>query len=423
MNVIKKSVLISVILLVATLSLPGCETKKENKEATLTADFSYNDQPYWNESPHPFCPADGGYYYTDYTTHLIMFYDPTTQEYYPVCSNANCEHKDKTCNAWLGSGVLEDTSEEQYYQQFIYSHNGILYITKKEADSEFDDLVSFNPQTGERKVCCRLGSASGSYQLTFHDNYVFFYNIGGSKNLKDNKITITKASLDGKESEEIYSYQNEIAQFASGKSYGDGYYFLIINRTADNTTKKVTASFNGLYKYSYAERSVTQVSTEPICDYCISDDGKNLYYYVYDKGAFKQEIGSTESQQIFTSDSNSTFCQLNCDQNYLYVVNQRMESISQERIPTLWVLDRSNGNTVTKVLAQQSYFGDKDTLFILDIFDQSKAIAKTKLTTQTDDDWTILGTTLRTDTLKQYYADYTIDGWKDGKNPNAKGNQ
>lgn len=35
MNVIKKSVLISVILLVATLSLPGCETKKENKEATL----------------------------------------------------------------------------------------------------------------------------------------------------------------------------------------------------------------------------------------------------------------------------------------------------------------------------------------------------------------------------------------------------
>ena len=94
-----------VIILFCLLNLSGCGTKKkvnvnnvDKYNVHLIEQYDSDTQPYWNTFYHNAACGNEGYYYGSFG--FLYFYDMGTHESYPVCSKANCQHKEHTgCEA------------------------------------------------------------------------------------------------------------------------------------------------------------------------------------------------------------------------------------------------------------------------------------------------------------------------------------
>lgn len=106
-----------------------------------------------NDSPYAYCYTTDGYYYIteegveledgSYGSH-IMYMDFATQKEVYLCSDAGCNHLDKSCSAVMG----EDEYLSMAGRMFVW--NNKLYILNKQCDE--DGSVGINLMDGQMSV-------------------------------------------------------------------------------------------------------------------------------------------------------------------------------------------------------------------------------------------------------------------------------
>lgn len=360
----KKIVVVFIIFIGFTLS--AC-----NKNGSSSKISNDNEaQTFWNDAPFGFTKSGDGYYYIgkekvgffkegddlQVIPEMVLYFDGSTQESYPVCGKAQCNHMTESCDAYLG---------QEYFQQSIWYYRDHLYLLRWDEKKNDVILVEFNTDCTERRdlfvIAQNSVMAGGEYGLVFHDDYVYVYDILGRQTLKDdNHISITKMALDGSSREEIFTKEAGSSQIGAVKSYGEQLMFTVTDRKyVDNTFQ---CEMSGIYAYSYETGKITMLLEEPVYSYCIDEVNQILYYFKFEDGLYKKNLNSDKTERIFECDDSSKLCQISYDGKYIYMSNQRMETMGIKTEGCLWTLD-ANGEVINKLKIPFTFFGDEKYLF------------------------------------------------------------
>ncbi|MDO5401993.1 MAG: hypothetical protein Q4F11_01015, partial [Eubacteriales bacterium] len=308
----KEMVVIALIFMSFTMT--AC-----NKEAS-TNKISNDDeaQAFWNDAPFGFTRCGNGYYYIGkektgflkdnddmrVIPEMVLYFDVSTQESYPVCGKAQCNHMTESCDAYLG---------DDYFGQSIWYYREHLYLLRWDEKKNDVILVEFSTDCTERRdlfvIAQNRAKAGGEYGLVFHDDYVYVYDILGRQTLKDdNHISITKMALDGSSREEVYTKEAGSSQIGAVKSYGEQLMFTVTDRKyVDNTFQ---CEMSGIYAYNYESGKVTTLLEEPVYSYCIDEENQILYYFKFEDGLYKKSLNSDKTERIFECDDGSKLCQI-----------------------------------------------------------------------------------------------------------------
>lgn len=89
------------IMLICSLLLTGCTTRNSGQEddAEVKTSYEFNADKSQVSEKSRSAYSENGYYYL--MNGILWFYDINNNIATVVCSNANCEHKDENCNAYL----------------------------------------------------------------------------------------------------------------------------------------------------------------------------------------------------------------------------------------------------------------------------------------------------------------------------------
>ena len=101
------------------------------------------------------------------------------------------------------------------------------------------------------------------------------------------------------------------------KGFGDGLYFNV--QHSERSDENISISSYGLYMYSQSEKNVSQISTENINDYYLSDN--YLYYFINGQGLYKSDIENQKTELIYKSNKAVDMCNISYDGRYLYISN------------------------------------------------------------------------------------------------------
>lgn len=375
---------ITLIMCVVCLCCSGC-----GKTEGITGIASDNDsQAFWNDAPFAFARGENGYYYISerYDVRNVMFFDAVTKESYPVCGKAECTHDNENCDAYLG---------DDYNHQSIWYYRGHLYLMRYDERQADLILVEFNQDCTQRKelfvVARNSDRSEGRYGLVFHDEDVYIYDILGTATFEsDNHISINKMALDGSKKEEIFVKEMDAVEFSAisaVKSYGDFLMFTVVTREVVEDT--VQSEMSGIYAYDYQSGEISTFLDEPICDYTIDEKNQILYYYKFGDGLYKKDLQSQQTERIYQCEENNKFCQISYDGKYIYINNQRMETIWLFVPIYTWVID-SNGTIMQKIEMSHTFFGDDQYIFGRDHDGKLIAISKENVGEWTSDDYIYL---------------------------------
>ena len=145
---------VSVItLIIGCLSaVMACSSKTADSGQT-DVDYKYASYVYDDNEPQYYmsdsaAAAETGYYYiagasgvSDNTNSYIYYYDMVKQEAIPLCSDIDCDHKTKDCEAYISSDMCLSSK--------IWYHNQRIYMIEKTAEK--DILVSYNKTMRDKK--------------------------------------------------------------------------------------------------------------------------------------------------------------------------------------------------------------------------------------------------------------------------------
>jgi hypothetical protein len=89
------------IMLICSLLLTGCTTRNSGQEddAEVKTSYEFNADKSQVSEKSRSAYSENGYYYL--MNGILWFYDINNNIATVVCSNANCEHKDENCNAYI----------------------------------------------------------------------------------------------------------------------------------------------------------------------------------------------------------------------------------------------------------------------------------------------------------------------------------
>lgn len=174
-------------------------------------------------------------------------------------------------------------------------------------------------------------------------------------------------SLDGKRDVNIYTMSEQDSVIDAVKVYEDKVFFLVENITLKKGETVKQTTVKGLYCYDIVNNQVGEILDKNISDYSINTKDNVMYYYVINEGLYKYDCVSKEDKKIMSSDDTSALCQVSCDNNNVYLSNERWSVFARTLniTPYLWVLDKEG--TVLNTIETgnyYTYFGDdKNILF------------------------------------------------------------
>lgn len=367
----KKRCILAVII--CLIFCYGCGGKTESaKTDIIEKDFDISelnfegkeeqDQPYWNVFSHRFARGDYGYYYMNRAEggNMIYHIDDESYEMIPLCSKADCNHANPNCYAYFG----------EYIVNSVWRYKDNLYVLTPQSGQV--QLVRVSLDGSEREELFEIGPDEDSvaiYNLAFCNDCVFIYNRRGNSGVIENipDVTLRMRSLDGKRDVNIYTMSEQDSVIDAVKVYEDKVFFLVENITLKKGETVKQTTVKGLYCYDIVNNQVGEILDKNISDYSINTKDNVMYYYVINEGLYKYDCVSKEDKKIMSSDDTSALCQVSCDNNNVYLSNERWSVFARTLniTPYLWVLDKEG--TVLNTIETgnyYTYFGDdKNILF------------------------------------------------------------
>ena len=363
----KKRVLISFTFVVVIILILVFYIKMHNnKEAVVKinydnikhADIENIAQNYWNsDGIYNIAAAEDGYYYVTNEDFLVYF-DINTGDTVPVCAKPDCMHDNDECNACLNTCVIYNI---YYYNEYIYYMpiiNGMANLCRMDKSGSTTKILGeLFPSDG-----------SSSIHLAFLGDYAYAYDSGSHLGL-DTEFTekIVEVSLKNGERNEIYDVTGVSLAIKNVKGFGDGLYFNV--QHSERSDENISISSYGLYMYSQSEKNVSQISTENINDYYLSDN--YLYYFINGQGLYKSDIENQKTELIYKSNKAVDMCNISYDGRYLYISNGKycdyLRKVLGNKEKKYIVID-TDGKVINEISCADSLemlFGDDRYLFCM----------------------------------------------------------
>ncbi len=305
--------------------LTGCLTgvaacsSKTSDNGQGNVDYKYASYVYDDNEPQYYmsdgaAAAETGYYYiagasgvSDNTNNYIYYYDMVKQMAIPLCSNIDCDHKTKDCEAYISSDMCLSGK--------IWYHNQRIYMIER--TDEKDILVSYDKTMRDKKEEKTLSidgySVNGNSNNACVSNGKLYYMLSG-----DNKLMLCSASLSGdsqahiiKTYESTYNYLELIVLYGigdkvyinwnSGISVGESIYYIEV---LDINTENVESLYNMNEQYPDIAGSILNWNSE-----VSFDENNNMYFPCANEDKYiikKLNLDSGEIKDIFELDIEGT---------------------------------------------------------------------------------------------------------------------
>ena len=165
----------------------------------------------------------------------------------------------------------------------------------------------------------------------------------------------------------IYDVTGVSLAIKNVKGFGDGLYFNV--QHSERSDENISISSYGLYMYSQSEKNVSQISTENINDYYLSDN--YLYYFINGQGLYKSDIENQKTELIYKSNKAVDMCNISYDGRYLYISNGKycdyLRKVLGNKEKKYIVID-TDGKVINEISCADSLemlFGDDRYLFCM----------------------------------------------------------
>lgn len=366
------SALLAALLL---LSLAGCQKEKLDIPTTQTGseDFQKNMHQSTTSNLRYICETEDGIYFQDFDV-FAYYLEKKTNRVTILCGKPDCEHKDKTCNAYI-------------YGHSLWFYGGKLYFTNRDGVIENGNVVdygdriySIDPDGTNRKAVQNLEFTPNGETSKYlshpimHRGVVYFPYCG----------VLYAAPLGGniEDAEKIWGTELENSGMVINKgapSYelwadGDTVYFMVNLEQADGTYKDT------LFAYDTAEKSVTQVWQTPDKDEVgewVSTGvsvsqwyvmGGYIYFYLSGGDYWRSNLSTGRTEKLAETHEKAQYGSAIFTDDYLCLLNDSPDTKDEELIvgnpdyiggDTIY-LYRLNGEFVKELSLKSLYEKNED---------------------------------------------------------------
>ena len=199
-----------IILLLNLLN--GCgatETEKEDYQGKKEERIIDWNPAYRTDSPYQFIVgAESGYYIA--LQNYLYYVDKDQMEPLILCSNPNCKHDGKECNAYFPQSI----------PQITYC-NGYIYGFKEESFGGSEELTAVSSE-GETKESLVEVKNRDVNQFLVHREWVYYVINDGTE------VKLIGYDIQGKEEQILYSIENEGSEIGGLFCWNDFLYFYAV---------------------------------------------------------------------------------------------------------------------------------------------------------------------------------------------------
>lgn len=263
-------------------TLFGCSAETDVDLTAMNSDdyvFDTDYQYYVQDvSTSPVARAENGYYYIDTGNSLLKYFDTEKMAATVVCDQANCEHNDSSCSAYLDS---------HYSKVFLSYYNGSLiveYVERKNGvQTHYACQISLDGKRRTKKCMLFKSTGSASYQFSVHRGYVYLFRYLAGETPAEETVKIYKIPLDSKnknmqDTQEIFTFTGLDISLSSFEIYGNHLYFELsaYDESAENANSNGYSDI--VYDYDITENSFSTVELENY-QYGFKVNNRSLVYY------------------------------------------------------------------------------------------------------------------------------------------------
>lgn len=311
---------VSVItLIIGCLSAVMACSSKTSDSGQTDVDYKYASYVYDDNEPQYYmsdsaAAAETGYYYiagasgvSDNTNSYMYYYDMVKQEAIPLCSDIDCDHKTKDCEAYISSDMCLSSK--------IWYHNQRIYMIEKTAEK--DILVSYNKTMRDKKEEKTLSidgySVNGNKNNACISHGKLYYMLAGNNTIMLCSVSLSDDSQPHiiKTYESTYNYLELIVLYGigdkvyinwnSGISVGESIYYVEV---LDINTENVQRLYNMNEQYPDISDSILNWNSE-----VSFDKSNNMYFPCANEDKYiirKLNLDNGEIKDIFTLDIEGT---------------------------------------------------------------------------------------------------------------------
>ena len=354
----QKTTLLFLILILCIL-LSGCETK--NDFYTGKVNYEYDDQTFFHTT-HLIVSTKDGYYF--FARNNLMFFDKDTQKLIPVCSQANCEHNNNSCDSYF---ELLSSKRISYYDNKLlltmydvenYTHYLCGVSLDGSKRTRYCDLLKLEALEGSDLEDGYVINGDDIRELVVHRGYAYYHVTNNGENLSEiRKIKIKNNS----KAEIIYTCENIYSDITRIKGFEDHIYFQSYTYTASDTEEPEVLVAN-LYDYNILNEELSVCIRNSLWDYIPMSD---KMYYLNEQGLNCYEFDDARIETVLKFNAPYT---ISYDENYFYVDNW-VDNESRE----ISVFDKSF-QLIDQIELDNIYvmclFGDENYLFCINGSDE-----------------------------------------------------
>lgn len=358
----KKKYLTIIIMMIALLCT-ACNMGKTEQigydiEALYNTDESYQAQPYWGNAS-TIKKLGSTYYFAD--SHKLYYWDSVSKQGGIVCSAANCEHTDSSCNGCFGT-------YGKNYNQGFYDLGLEIYNNKIiKVGYELDDVMDFylyavGLDGSERMQTGYLysmeidadGGVSWWYDMVMIDGYYYGW-LNQTSNQEECVVGLYKIRLDGEYSL-VYDMSDTGAVWLGTVSgVGDCVSFTVEWDESDNNSYT-----QALMLYNTKTEQVSLIAHDlGLVDYCFIDYDSFVYW---DMNGNCFLVNTDTGESICFAEKLEDVMAISSDGTYIY-----LEVLEEDTLILVYDLQ---GNMVDEIVYKSGdlLFGDESYMFIISPF-------------------------------------------------------
>ncbi|MDY3728287.1 MAG: hypothetical protein SO015_09065 [Wujia sp.] len=338
---------IALIVIMIVVMCVGCGEKKTNS----SEEYDIN---VWEKGVANICKSENGYY----AVSGEFIYTIENEGIYPLCNKADCDHKNKECNAYL----------RKVCEQTIWYDGEHIYAVASEKSGKFSVYEINADGSGSSRICDVFQTTGGvagySISCAYKDNYIYYdLELPTAEDARTGQYSgrLYRLRLEsGAEPELIYESSDDKKKISTSVGrlyfYGDDLYTVVL---------KYENSGDGrwceLYRYSTKEDTFEMVLDRFMSHYFMKDD---ILYYTSEDGIHKYAFDGSVDELLV---ENPEFCGVAIfDGTYMYVDDEwyqcQQEKHSDKK--NIYVLDLS-GNIIKKITTDwemEVLYGDGESI-------------------------------------------------------------
>ena len=324
--------IISILLLIAFLSLSACSAQKPSEQSPSTLQDPSLSRP--QDRGDYFIETEDCFYYLYTGNWKVYFSSKNDPGFYLLCNKPDCPHNGEDCNAHAEGGL-------GYW-------NGHLYSTTVLSDSAA--VFRMNLDGSEHSEIAKLelpidsnGMWGGSYFFFFHGHYLYYY-------IVSTPCSFFRVDLESGKTERLFQeyFQDGSRMFEFLRFDGGDMYFLAVRPSGKRM----------IYRYE-----IESGLLEPVCDWWENEpdnwmikDGM-VYYYSRERHTFCEYDLGTETLKEYPSQSSREGAAY-YDRDYIYLVTWEREDM-ELKSKSFSVYDRAT----YRFLTEMPLLGDSEFLY------------------------------------------------------------